>query len=234
MHGPLIQIEKATVKSLYEFAQQISLAANGEDDGVLSLRDECVMVKHSLSVLNIAVDKCVNAYKKDSSSQNLARLISLQETVRSAVQEVARVIKLATEVEAIKSSRFDSLQLLSLLEQIPALLTEIIHEQISEFINGMVDTVLAELSANSEIKKAVSRCHPCLNKEEAMREPAINELVRSITEELNSRLRDLRVVCNKDMGFGTSNTNSSANGLAVDPAIIQRQVLNMQNSVPSE
>lgn len=239
--GPLVDIQKSTVTTLYEFASQVASTANNADDGIICLRDEALLVKHGLSTLRAVVDRKIEDYRKaveeeagtgQTKLQNseLARLLSLQETVRKAVQEVAKVIKMAAEVEAIKSSRFDSLQLLTLLEQVPVLIVEILTEHITSLIDEIVNKAGLELSRNTDLKKAVHAAHPCLNRLPEMREPAIQEFVLAVTSELKDRISELKVVCNKDVGFGGDRQGQQ--DLSVSPELVRQQVSSMYGCVP--
>ena len=140
MPNPLVDIEKAGLISLVEFARQAEM---DQDDSVYSLRDEAVTVKHTLTTFNHVVGKEIAEYNQileakriadtsgadpekvkaakekisKSEKSKLVTLLALQSQMRTAVTEVAKIVKIAAEVEAIKSTRFDSLRLLQLPHQ---------------------------------------------------------------------------------------------------------------------
>jgi len=262
MFGPLTDINKAGITTLYQFAQQAKMDSQNGEDPVLCLRDEALAVKHTLTTFHTMVDKSIKEYnqivamaarventnypdedqkkvdqqKLDASEKaKLQSLLLIQQQMREAVVEVAKIVKAAAEVESIKATRFDSLQLLQLLQQIPLLVTDILTKHLTKTMEEVVDEICHTETAVKEFPETEFSWpdHQIVNNVFEIREHAINELVLAITSEMSEQINQLKVAYNKDT-FGGGTGGETGQSLAVDPAeVIRRQVVDMMSAVPT-
>ena len=168
-----MDLDISTLTPVYEYAQ--NLLATHSDEDLYSLKNECAMAKASLHNTISIIDDI----GKSLSSQSHAKALALAATIREALLEVSKITKMAVEVESLKSSRLDIVQLIHLLRQIPSLVRVLIQEH---YINLL-------LKVRQDIINTYGKC-PF----DYLSEASIMTQLDNFVNELNSKITTLKVI----------------------------------------
>lgn len=168
-----MDLDVSTLTPLFEFAQQLLSEANSDDNNLYSLRQECALAKASLHNTITIIDSIGRSISQP------AKALALSQTVREALLEVAKITKMAVEVESLKTSRLDIIQLLHILRQIPALVQSLIEEHYISLL----------LQLRTDIIRKYGSC-PF----EYLSETALLAHLAEFTEKLNSRITTLKLI----------------------------------------
>jgi hypothetical protein len=216
--------EKPLLEPLVAFVERVS-----SQDEIFSLKEEALIAKHTLTFFNPIVakhiDKINSILRKDKlSSEDNKNLVVLQnslreigDTLNDTLKKVSSIVKAAAEIEDMKASRVDGIQLLHALRQIPKIIAAIVE--------SLVETVIAEIeqavvsSVDDKTYLRILQKSDYLGKSRTMTVAAV---VAETVENLNARLEVISMPIR----------SVDANPAASDNAVTLDQVKGMINTVP--
>jgi hypothetical protein len=180
----LIKPEKAAHITLFDYTQRV-LTDNSD---IINIKEECIIAKHLISdylpILERFRDKARAIDNPDSKTVSI--LLTLNEGLRRALLDVSKIIKTAAEIEALKSNRFDTIQLLAAVENIPRLLTDILLDELTSLLDKVNESV--DNNTNSVF----------INKTPELREAACAEIVERIIIRMTDKIKYITVAYNRD------------------------------------
>lgn len=118
-----------------------------------------------------------------------SQLLKLGEKLQETTTKTARLVKYAVEVEAVKSSRLDSIELLGLLQQIPALVTTTLEAALIQVIDEIQREVEGNFVSEAHIRDLHSRCKYFGR----LRDLAVSEVLEGVMSQLNDKLSEVRI-----------------------------------------
>ena len=185
------------VTSLFEFINKSQ--ANGD---IYDTTDICLSAKHTMQSYMIAYEGIIQLIQENpQDKKSHAMLLSMGDRIREVSLEIINVLKKGAEIDVLVSSRYDALQLLVLLEQIPAQLVEVVESSIKIIVDDIRDHItnvvnrsitLSSLSETDRQNLVAELCeHEFLRSANIF---AISNAVKNISDELSRRIKDLKTV----------------------------------------
>lgn len=145
--------------SLSSFVERNSSSAE-----IYDTKRICVLVKHTIEPHIAVYGTLVNALRENpTDADTYGQLLEIAEQVRRISREILNTLKVSAELEVLQSTKFDSLQVLALVQQLPVLIldevTALIYSVISElptledkselaiqiYVQGQVDSFASSL-----------------------------------------------------------------------------------------
>jgi hypothetical protein len=144
-----IVAEKPLLEPLVAFVERVS-----SQDEIFSLKQEALLAKHTLTFFNPLIQKHIEKIngllqKEKLSSEESKSLLYLQnnlkelgDSLNETLKKVSYIVRTATEIEDLKASRVDGIQLLHALRQIPGIISGVLEMLINDVISD-IDTVVS-------------------------------------------------------------------------------------------
>jgi len=193
---------KAMLPSLTEYVEKHSSVSE-----VYDTRRLCALAKYSMETYVAMYERILEHLKNNPADHGMhENLLGTSDRIREVASEILGVLKKGAEIDVLLSTKFDGLQVVALVQQLPVLLidlvTTLLNEVIDDASNGQFDT--SPLSRQIEVQKRVD---------------IFSERMR---EELNKVVVPVQ----------TATEGSSASASAI--LAVEEDVINMRLSVPIE
>ena len=204
-------------------------------ESIYSLSKEIAKAKFSLMPHEHMIGKTIYALNKLQESeyqtkedrakcQKLEALLLAQtESLTEQIAKVARVAKLGVEIEAIQSSRLDSVQLLTVLRQVPLLVQDVLEASLI----SLLEEIKKDLLSIPEIDNALAAKILKTKWFGRLQKIEISRLLNGILEELNTTLMKARVPLTENGQVAPNGLESGGNG-----SVTEAQFKEMMRAVP--
>lgn len=201
-----VQYEK--LEPLVSFVERVS-----SQDDIFSLRDEALAAKHTITFFNPLIEKhivLINSLleKPDLSVDQQKKLSALQlsltnigNQLNAALRQVAYIVKNATEIEDLKVSRLDGVQLLHAIRQIPLIISDALENLLFEVLRD-VERVISENVSAEQYVKIVQQC-PYFGKTSQF---SVTSRIGAVLEEVNGKLEMVSIVEGRENKIEASNS----------------------------
>ena len=158
-HLNLTSVSPETTR-ITPLAEYISQATKKDVEEQLSLLEEIAACRGMLQVYRPVVDRSINRFneliKKDPNDKNAAKILAALTAIGSqmleATSKFSRVVKAGAEIELIRATRLDAVQLMHILSQIPDLIAASAIERIETVIqdlNGIKVDIPQQIRVNT-------------------------------------------------------------------------------------
>ena len=184
--------------ALTPLSQYITQARSKDLDEQLCLLDEIAACRGMLPIYHQQIDKFVTQFNdltaKDPHDKEAARtlviLTNLSNQLLEATSKFSRVVKSGAEIELIRATRLDSVQLLHVLSQIPQIISSIVEITLSRVIEEIRTAVESHPGIPDSSIKEIQNKIPYFSRTSKVE---IASRVNEVVESLDSRLKTLSV-----------------------------------------
>ncbi len=220
----MIPTYEKQLTSLFEYVERFQ-----ESEHLFDARQEILIAKHTLQTGVLTYEGLVTSIRDkyemgvEVSIVELKLLQTAADKVRADAAEFVTLLKKVAEIEVLLSSKFDALQVLALLSQVPKLIANHLEATLLELLEDLQahikETIPEELHKTEWFKKIFK--HEFLNPAYKMH---VAQVVKHVTGKLDEEIKALNVP-------GVEKPDAVQDA---DRAVILEEVQTMIESVPSE
>ena len=148
----------STTESLVKF---FAKATECPDEEIYLARHECTLARYALrdkmtfyTSLRSLINHSINSEKPEEALVHLSRLDIHAEKLICTVEKLVKILKSAAEIEIISNSKFDSVQLFHLVQQIPILISNLITDMATTLLTTFAEDLI--LVARQQLSQSLN------------------------------------------------------------------------------